>query len=194
MSEYNEEQSLYVNSKSIWHSSIMLDSVHETAMIKMRANFTFKVKMGEYEVELSGTREEVLKTVRELSPLITSVHKAFENVKPKTVTTLTVKTEPTKDQAKTQKYPKILPTQDCEEAIMKVLGTDWGKWRPRTLEELKEALQANGMNHSVRVLTGALNRLVKKGKIRRWNTDAGFVYILVESEILGKGEQLNEEG
>jgi hypothetical protein len=94
---------------------------------------------------------------------------------------------------KLQKYPKISPTQDCEEAITRILHTDWGKWRPRTVEELKEALQANGLDYPVRVLTGTLSGLVKKGKIRRWNTDAGFVYILVENEALGQGGRLNEE-
>jgi len=160
----------------------------------MQGNFAFRIKMGEYEVELNGTREEVLKTIEELPTLVTSIHKAFESVKPKTITTLTVKTEPSKEQPITQKYPKISPTQDCEEAIARILHTDWGKWRPRTIEELKEALQANGLNYPIRVLAGSLGGLVKKGKIKRWNTDAGFVYILVENEALGRGEQLNEEG
>ncbi|OGD44921.1 hypothetical protein A3K79_04060 [Candidatus Bathyarchaeota archaeon RBG_13_46_16b] len=163
-------------------------------MTEMHENFALKVKMGEYEVELSGTREEVLKTIEDLPTLVASIHKAFENVKPKTVTTLTVKTEPPKEQTKIQKYPKISPTQDCEEAITRILHTDWGKWRPRMIEELKEALQANGLNYPIRVLARALSGLVKKGKVKRWNTDAGFVYILVENEALGQGGRLNEEG
>jgi hypothetical protein len=57
------------------------------------------------------------------------------------------------------------------------------------LDELREALQANRLAYSGRMLSGVLMGLVKKGKIRRWNTDAGFVYILVEQEALSvKGE------
>ncbi|MCJ7423672.1 hypothetical protein MUP01_05325 [Candidatus Bathyarchaeota archaeon] len=162
----------------------------QTRVIKeVQRNFTFRVKIGEYELEIDGTREEVLKTIEELPNLISNVHKAFEIVKPKTVTTLTVRTGNSKDETHMQKYPKITPTENCEEAIISVLKTDWGKWRPRTIEELREALQANGMNHSSRILAGALIGLAKRGKIRRWNTDAGFVYILVEDEVLGlKGE------
>lgn len=162
----------------------------QTRVIKeVQRNFTFRVKIGEYELEIDGTREEVLKTIEELPNLISNVHKAFEIVKPKTVTTLTVRTGNSKDETRMQKYPKITPTENCEEAIISVLETDWGKWRPRTIEELREALQANGMNHSARILAGALIGLAKRGKIRRWNTDAGFVYILVEDEVLGlKGE------
>lgn len=162
-------------------------------MAEKHESFALRVKMGEYEVELKGSREEVLKTIGELPTLISNMHKAFESVKPKTVTTLTVKTEPSKGQAKTE-YPKIPPTQDCGEAITRVLNTDWGKWRPRTIEELRDVLQANGLSYPLRVLAGALNGLVKKGEIRRWNTNAGFVYIHVENEASERGRQQNEEG
>ena len=154
-----------------------------------QGNFALKVKIGEYEVEINGTREEVLKTVEELPTVIASVNKAFENARPKKVATLTVKTEASKQEAHNKNYPKISPTEDCEEAVIRILQTDWGKWRPRTIDEMKEALQANGHDHAGRPLTVALGGLVKKGKIRRWNTDAGFVYILAEKESLGaRGE------
>jgi hypothetical protein len=151
----------------------------------MPKNFAIRVKIGEYEVEIEGTREEVMKTIEELPSLIANVNRAFEIAKPKTVATLTVKTGTTKEETHTQKYPKITQTENCDDAIIRILETDWGKWRPRTIDELKEALEANGLSHSGRVLSNVLMGLVKKGKIRRWNTDAGFVYILVEEEALG---------
>ena len=150
-----------------------------------QGNFAFRVKMGEYEVEINGTHDEVLKTIENLSNLITNVHRAFENLKPKTVATLTVKTGAAKEEAHTQKYPKIAPTESCDEAILRILETDWGKWRPRTIEEMKEALKANGLNYPGRVFAGVLVGLVKKGTVRRWNTNAGYVYILAEKEVLG---------
>lgn len=154
-----------------------------------QGNFAFRVKMGEYEVAINGTRDEVLRTVEDLPKLISNVGKAFEIVKPKTVATLTVKTEAAKQETKTQSYPKIVSSENCGEALLRVLGTDWGKWRPRTLDELREALKANGLSFPGRVLLGILMDLVKDGKIRRWNTDSGFVYILAEKEALGvKGE------
>jgi hypothetical protein len=140
--------------------------------------------MGEYEVEIQGKREDVLKTLQDMPSLIDNVNKAFENVKPKKITTLTVKTEPAKEEDKSQKYPKISPTENYEEAIIKVLETDWGKWRPRTIDELRDALKANGMDYPGRMLAGILMGLVKNEKIRRWNTDAGYVYILAEKEAL----------
>jgi hypothetical protein len=150
-------------------------------------SFSFRAKIGEYEVELGGTREEVVKTIKELPSLMAEVHKAFEGLKPKTTTTLTIKTAPsagTKEEAPLQKYPKIAETESGSEAISRLLATDWGKWRPRTIEELKEALEANSLSFAGNTLAGVLRGLVKKGRVRRWKTDAGFVYILAEEEVL----------
>jgi multidrug efflux pump subunit AcrB len=149
-------------------------------------NFVFRVKMGEYEVEIGGSREEVLKTIEELPSLAVNVHKAFESLKPKTVATLTVRKEGAKEEALMQKYPKILRSEKCDEAVLRILESDWGKWRPRTVAELKDALKANELNFSAREIAAALLSLVRKGVIRRWKTDAGQVYILAEKEELTK--------
>jgi hypothetical protein len=152
---------------------------------KPQTSFAFRAKIGDYEIELDGTHEEVMKTIRELPTLMASVHKGFEAGKPKTVTTLTVKTEPSKkEEALRQKYPQIGRVADASEAILRLLETDWGKWRPRTMDELNEGLKANGMGYSGKMLSGVLNGLEKSGKVRRWKTDAGYVYILAEEEAL----------
>ncbi|MEM3699486.1 MAG: hypothetical protein QXL57_01270 [Candidatus Bathyarchaeia archaeon] len=149
-------------------------------------SFVFRLRTGEYEVEICGTREEVLKTIENLPSLAANLHRAFEGLKPKTVATLTVKAaaEGSKDEALVQKYPKILRTEKCDEAILRILETDWGKWRPRTVEELREALKANGLSYPGNSLTRVLTGLVKKGLVRHWKTDAGYVYILAEKEVL----------
>jgi hypothetical protein len=152
---------------------------------EVQGSFVFRVKMGEYEVEIGGSREDVLKTIEELPSLMAGVRGAFEDLKPKTVATLTVKTEAgKKEEPAAQKYPKVSRTEKCDEAILRVLETDWGKWRPRTISELKEALKANGLSFSGRVFAGVLMGLVRSGKVRRWKTDAGHVYILAEQEAL----------
>lgn len=158
---------------------------------KKSGNFAFRVKIGECEVEINGTREEVLKAIEDLPNLMGNVQKAFEVAKPKTVTTLTVKTGSAKEETHAQKgeYPKIAATESNDVAILGVLESEWGKWRPRTVEELKEALKANGLDYSGRSLAKILMELVQRGTVRRWSTDAGFVYILAEKETLSpRGE------
>ena len=118
----------------------------------------FRVKLGEYEVEVCGRREEVLKTIEDLPGLMGCVGKAFESVKPKKVTTLTVKTEAPKESNQTeQKYPKIAVSESCDEAVLRLLATDWGKWRPRTIDEIKEALKASGLDFPGRTLSAVLS-------------------------------------
>jgi hypothetical protein len=148
-------------------------------------SLAFRVKVGEYELEINGSRDDVFKTINELPSLMSNVYKAFEKLKPKRTTTLTVKTAPAAEEKRpARKYPKIPRLQDCGMAVLKVLETDWGKWRPRTLSELKEALKANNLRFPGRKLAGVMAGLVRSGKVRRWKTDDGYVYILAEEEIL----------
>jgi predicted transcriptional regulator len=150
-------------------------------------DFAFRIKIGECEIEIHGSHRKVEKTLKDLPSIVANVHKAFENVKPKTVATLTVKTEPTgkvKETPKTptQAYPKIEGVVKCEDAVLGLLKTDWGKWRPRTMEELNDAIKANKITYTKRTLDRTLNKLADKGKVRRWNTNTGFVYILAETK------------
>ncbi len=150
--------------------------------------FSFRMKIGEDEVEISGTHEEVTKTLESLPELVPNLHKAFEDLKPKTVATLTVKTEAQPAQPKagteenTQEFPRIAPTSNIVEAVMRTLETDWGKWRPRTEEELRQAITESGLKFSNHTLSQTLETLAKKGMVRRWNTNTGFVYILAEEK------------
>jgi hypothetical protein len=156
----------------------------DTKETEEKGAFALRVKLGDYEVEIKGKREEVLKTVSELPGLTANLASAFNNLKPKTVATITVKKEPAKEtvEASVQKYPKIVETEKCDEAVLRVLETDWGKWRPRTITEIREALRANEISFAGRVLAGVLVGLAKKGKVRSWKTPAGYVYILAEEE------------
>jgi len=163
--------------------------VEEKKKEEKNEGFAFRVKIGEHEVEIKGTYEDVTKTIENLPNLVTNVHKAFESIKPKTVTTLTVKTEAPKaaPEASAQSYPKIRSPQNCEAAVLRILETDWGKWRPRTAEELRDVMKSNDLRYPGRVLAETLNELADKGLVRRWNTNTGFVYILAEEKSSRSG-------
>lgn len=155
-------------------------------------NFVFRVKIGDNEVEIGGVRKEVLETMEDLPNLIRGVEKAFDLTRPKKFATLTVKTEtPKNEKQASEKYPRIPNSENTEEAILNLLETEWGKWRPHTLEELGQALKANGFEWPIRTLATALLNLGKKEKIRRWNTDSGYVYILAEKEAFHIGSDMN---
>jgi hypothetical protein len=128
--------------------------------------FSFRVKMGQKEIEISGTREEVMKVIEELPQLMEAVSKAFESTK-------TAK-EPA--QPAGSDYPSI-SASGCSEAVLQLLVSDWGK-QPRSLPELGEALKANAVYYPSTTVSGVLAWLVRKNKIKRWKTDKGYVYVL----------------
>jgi len=154
--------------------------------------FSFRVRFGEYEVELNGTKQEVLDTIKDLPTLVEKVSKAFEESKIKGTNAiakpLTVRIAPSSNSQSTAgaitsiSIPSIPHTQQCNQAVLSLLETDWGRWKPRTLPEIIEALRVNAIHYPATTLSGVLNWLVKKGKVRRWKTDEGYVYILAEKE------------
>jgi exopolysaccharide biosynthesis predicted pyruvyltransferase EpsI len=139
----------------------------------MTVPFSLRVKFGSHEIEISGTREEVMKTIEELPHLIASVSKAFD--------TVNIKVNASKPVAFTT-YPTISSSANCSEAVLRLLKTDWGKQQPRTLPELVKAMKASALHYPSTTLSGVLVWLVKKDKVKRWKTDKGYVYALAEKE------------
>ena len=127
--------------------------------------FSLRVKLGQKEIEISGTREEVMKAIEELPQILETVSKAFESAK----------TEKENKQAVSD-YPKV-SASGCSEAIIQLLSSDWGR-QPRSLPELGEALKANAVYFPSTTMSGVLAWLVRKNKIKRWKTDKGYVYVL----------------
>jgi len=128
--------------------------------------FSFRVKMGQREIEISGTREEVMKTVEQLPQLMETVSQAFESTK----------TAKENNQSTDSAYPSV-SASGCSEAVLQLLASDWGK-QPRSLPELGEALKANAVYYPSTTVSGVLAWLVRKNKIKRWKTDKGYVYVL----------------
>ena len=128
--------------------------------------FSFRVKMGQREIEISGTREEVMKAIEELPQLMETVSKAFDSTKTAKETA----------QPASSAYPSV-SASGCSEAVLQLLASDWGR-QPRTLPELGEALKANTVYYPSTTVSGVLAWLVRKNKIKRWKTDKGYVYVL----------------
>jgi len=132
--------------------------------------FSFRVRFGDFEVEISGSRDEVFKAFEMLPSLMADVSKAFEVAKT---------SKPTPNVASSV-YPTVSGS-NCSEAVLKLLESDWGK-EPRTLPELVDALKANALHYPSTTLSGVLTWLTKKGKVKRWKTDKGYTYTIVRKE------------
>jgi hypothetical protein len=150
--------------------------------------FSLRVKINQNEIEISGTQKEVLKAMQELPELILNVSKAFNEKTSEVAPEVATENSPIKVRLTSPKTvpskgsPSIKGAKNCSQAVLKLLETEWGAWRPRTLSEIVEALKDNAIHYPASTLSGVLSWLVKRGKVRRWKTDAGYVYILPEKE------------
>ncbi|MBS7637749.1 hypothetical protein KEJ49_02500, partial [Candidatus Bathyarchaeota archaeon] len=114
----------------------------------------------------------VISTLDELGGIVGKVQDAF---KLEGGTNLSLK-----PRAAMEDFPKIPVTNQCSEAVISLLSTDWGK-TPRTLSEIREAMEANAIFFPKTTLSGVLVWLVKKNKIRRWKDKRrGYVYTIHE--------------
>ena len=141
--------------------------------------------MNQNEIEISGTKKEVLDVIETLPELVGQVSKALNPAEAKTDASESkpVVVRLTSPAAASPKmFPSIKEAKNCSGAVVKLLMTEWGTWKPRTTPEIIEALKANALHYPRSTLSGVLAWLVKKGKVRRWKTDAGYVYILAEKE------------
>jgi hypothetical protein len=141
--------------------------------------FRLKVKIGEMEVELGGEKQEVLSTLDDLKEIVGKVTIAFDGG-PMPAAKLVEPAIMAEDES--LKYPKIPRTNQCSEAVVNLLSTDWGK-TPRPIGQLREAMEANAVFFPKTTLSGVLVWLVKKGQLRRWkDKKRGYLYVVNEPE------------
>jgi len=141
---------------------------------------TVRIKLGEFEVEVSGLREEVLSTLDSISEIVGKVSKAFTEAPIPSKIVVGAKA-PVQAPVVEVELPSIKAPSGVTDAILKLLSTDWGR-TPRTLKELVEAMEANAVYYSVGSISGTLTRLTKEGTVRRLKKDLEYAYVLTKVE------------
>ena len=143
--------------------------------------FRLRIRINDKEIELSGSRDEVMKALDDLSIIVNKVSEAF------TLTSTTSRSHAHKLEGKKTVEEDILPTvivssgASCPEVITKILATKWGKKKPRTLSDLLEIMKINAIHYPIGTIKGRLTDLTKKGVLRRIHTNKGYGYILIKS-------------
>lgn len=153
--------------------------------------FSLRVRLGPCEVEISGTREDVLRTVNDMPKFVAVISEAFSKVQLTEAQSNNAIAQSSSLKSTSQSgsasvaagYPSIQSSGGCSDAVVRLLSTDWGRTSPRTLPEIIEAMRVNAVHYPVTTLSGVLNWLVRKGKVKRWKTEKGYVYVLAQSNI-----------
>ena len=150
--------------------------------------FSLRVRLGQCEVEISGNRDEVLKTVEDLPNLIATISEAFAGAGVGVSDVSPVESSSSLSSSASVPvsviYPSIQSSGNCSDAVLRLLETDWGRTMPRMLPELIGAMKANAVHYPATTLSGVLNWLVRKGRVKRWKTDKGYVYVLADPHVV----------
>lgn len=154
--------------------------------------FSLRVRLGQCEIEISGSKEDVMRMIEDLPKLVTTVSEAFSQVQSETQPNRTAEQSaapasslhsPSTTTVATA-YPSIQSSGGCADAVVRLLATGWGRVAPRTLPEIVEAMRVNAVHYPATTLSGVLNWLVRKGKVKRWKTDKGYVYVLAQANAV----------
>jgi len=149
--------------------------------------FSLRVRLDRCEIEVSGSRDDVLQTVKDLPNLIAAVSEAFAaagvDVSSASAPVESSSSSVSSSAHASVTYPSIQSSGNCSDAVLRLLETDWGRATPRMLPELIEAMKANAVHYPATTLSGVLNWLVRKGKVKRWKTDKGYVYVLAGPSV-----------
>lgn len=136
--------------------------------------FTIKIRFGNNEIEVSGSKEDVLEALNNFSNIMDKLTQAFNTTPIKPVA------EPTSIREVSIPSISVEPDTPCPEAILKILSTEWGQAKPRKLRELLEAMKVNAIHYPVGTVKGRLTDLTKKGVLRRVKEGREYGYIRVK--------------
>jgi hypothetical protein len=146
---------------------------------------TIRLKIGNVELQLEGQRQTVMEMLEnDLPKIIGNITKVAHDaliplqISPQPTTRLMSTQSQTPTHAistEGEPYP-TLQADSCADAIVALLSTDWGRRKPRTISEIKSALEANALHYSGKVIGFTLTRLTRRQKVRRWKSEEGYVY------------------
>lgn len=89
--------------------------------------FSLRVRLGQCEVEISGNRDDVLKTLDDLPNLVAMICEAFAEAGSRVDVSskISASSESVSSMPMSAAYPSIQSTGNCSDAILRLLSTDW---------------------------------------------------------------------
>ncbi len=149
-----------------------------------------RVRIPSGEVEIQGTQSEINKTIDKLPEIVDKVREALAG-SPSGIERGSEFARARVSLENTESAPSIEKASGLNDAISKLLSTEWGK-KPRKWSELDQALAQNALNYSRGSITGALAYLVKSGRLRRLLLNGVYAYQLPPQSILAQRREVRQ--
>lgn len=143
-----------------------------------KPNTRISVRLGELEVSLEGTQENVESLMGEkLFTFIQALQEAGGGISEPIVEIEKKESKTTEEGPPTEYPPPLGKPATLGDALTKLMvETGWGN-KPRSLGEIRTALQTNALYYDKAAVATALVNLVKKGVLRRLGSRGDFSYV-----------------
>ena len=141
---------------------------------------TMRIRRGQNEIEISGSKEEVIMTLRDLPSLVSAFNEAFSELGKEKLKETSIKQGSLNEVA----LPNVAvsPDTSCPDAIIKILSTAWGKKTPRKMREILEAMKVNAIHYPIGTVKGRLTDMTKRGVLRRVRVNRAYGYLLARGD------------
>ncbi len=141
---------------------------------------TMRIRRGQNEIEISGSKEEVIMTLRDLPSLVSVFNEAFSELGKEKLKETSIKQGSLNEVA----LPNVAvsPDTSCPDAIIKILSTDWGRKTPRKMRDILEAMKVNAIHYPIGTVKGRLTDMTKKGVLRRVRVNRAYGYLLARGD------------
>jgi hypothetical protein len=143
-------------------------------------NLTMRIRKGQNEIEISGSKEEVMTILRDLPSLVSVFNEAFSELGKEKLKVTSIKQGSLNEVA----LPNVAvsPDTSCPDAIVEILSTEWGRKTPRKMREILEAMKVNAIHYPIGTVKGRLTDMTKKGVLRRVRVNRAYGYLLVRGD------------
>jgi len=139
---------------------------------KSNEHSRISVRIGDFQVDLEGTHA----TIRELIGKDKSLFDFIKELQ-KTISEMPSPIEVTPEvSTEEEAVPPLGRPSTTSEALSQLFKTDWGR-KPKTLSEIMQALEANGLYYKKPVVAKVLVDLIKKKELRRRGSKGSFQYV-----------------
>lgn len=128
------------------------------------------VRIGDVQVDLEGTHSNVKEIMEK--DVLDFIEKLQKTISEKPGQALT----PEVVEGAEETVPPLGKPSTTTEALSSLFKTDWGK-KPRTLSDVMDALQANGLYYRKAAVAKILVDLIKDKQLRRIGSRGSFQYV-----------------
>lgn len=130
------------------------------------------IRIGEAQIELEGEHSNVQSLMGE--PLFKFI-RGFQEVLGELPST-TPETPEVPEKAAKEFPPQLGEVDTMSDALSILFKKDWGR-KPRTLEEIMNVLEVNGLYYKKAAVATQLVRMMRKREVRRFGTRGSYKYV-----------------